>query len=154
MLVQITAEKKRTKWESDKRILLACSNSRQVVIYIDGGQLVYFELKDNTGLLHEVQTKFFDTEIKCLDISEVPEGRQRSKFLAVGFGDNTCRVLSLETDQCLHKISIQALPAPPESVCFMNVEESDAFYLHVGLANGVLVRSLVDNITGSISDTR
>ena len=26
--------------------------------------------------------------------------------------------------------------------------------LHVGLENGVLVRSLVDNITGSISDTR
>jgi len=36
----------------------------------------------------------------------------------------------------------------------MHVEEQDVFYLHVGLQNGVLVRSLVDNITGSISDTR
>lgn len=53
LLVQITPEKKRTKWESDKRILLACSNSRQVVIYIEGGQLVYFEVKDSLGLLQE-----------------------------------------------------------------------------------------------------
>jgi splicing factor 3B subunit 3 len=36
----------------------------------------------------------------------------------------------------------------------MNVGDSDSFYLHVGLVNGVLVRSLVDNITGSFSDTR
>jgi splicing factor 3B subunit 3 len=36
----------------------------------------------------------------------------------------------------------------------MSSTDSDAFYLHVGLVNGVLVRSLVDNITGSISDTR
>jgi splicing factor 3B subunit 3 len=89
-----------------------------------------------------------------LDIGEVPEGRTRSKYLAVGFGDNTCRILSLDTDSCLQKISIQALPTTPESVCFMNVGDSDSFYLHVGLVNGVLVRSLVDNITGSFSDTR
>jgi splicing factor 3B subunit 3 len=57
-------------------------------------------------LLQEVQTKFFETEIKCLDISEVPEGRVRSKFLAVAFADNTSRILSLEQDSCLHKISI------------------------------------------------
>jgi splicing factor 3B subunit 3 len=91
-----------------------------------------------------------------LDIGEVPEGRTRSKYLAVGYSDNTCRILSLDTDShsCWHKISIQALPAVPESVCFMSSTDSDAFYLHVGLVNGVLVRSLVDNITGSISDTR
>lgn len=36
----------------------------------------------------------------------------------------------------------------------MNIEESDALFLHVGLTNGVLVRSIVDNVTGGISDTR
>jgi hypothetical protein len=30
----------------------------------------------------------------------------------------------------------------------------DEIYLHVGLDNGILVRSLVDNITGGISDSR
>jgi splicing factor 3B subunit 3 len=84
----------------------------------------------------------------------VSEGRQRTKFLAVGFSDNTCRILGLDSDSCLHKISVQALPAAPESVCFMSVEETDALYLHVGLANGVLVRSHIDNVTGGISDTR
>jgi hypothetical protein len=38
---------------------------------------VYFELNDATGLLQEVQTKFFDAEIRCLDIGDVPEGRTR-----------------------------------------------------------------------------
>lgn len=86
--------RKRTKWESDKRILLACSNTRQVAIYIEGGQIVYFELQGET--LRECATKFFETEVKCMDVGVVPEGRQRSKFLAVGFADNTCKILSLD----------------------------------------------------------
>ena len=85
---------------------MACSNSRQVVIYIDGGQLVYFELKDTDGLLQEVQTRFFSDEIKCIDLSEVPEGRQRAKFLAVCYSDMTYKILSLDTDSCLQKISL------------------------------------------------
>ena len=57
-LIQIKGRgenRRRTKWESDKgRILMACQNSRQVVIYIEGGQIVYFELDQNTGLLNEI----------------------------------------------------------------------------------------------------
>ena len=52
-LIQITPEKKRTKWESERRILLACSNSRQVVLYVEGGQLIYFEVDDVSGNLLE-----------------------------------------------------------------------------------------------------
>jgi splicing factor 3B subunit 3 len=84
-----------------------------------------------------------------MDITEVPEGRTRSKFLAVGFADSTCRVLSLDVDSCLQKISLLALQSPPESISLMSQD-----HLYVGLANGVLVRSLVDNITGSVTDTR
>lgn len=36
-----------------------------------------------------------------MDLPEVPEGRTRYKFLAVGFNDNTCRILSLDVDSCL-----------------------------------------------------
>lgn len=40
-LIQIQGKgenRRRTKWESDKgRILMACSNTRQVAIYIEGG---------------------------------------------------------------------------------------------------------------------
>ena len=62
-LIQIKGEgekRKRNQWESDQgKIVMACSNERQVAIYIEGGltgnkqggQLVYFELEELTGLL-------------------------------------------------------------------------------------------------------
>ena len=28
-----------------------------------------------TGMLNEIESKFFDSEVACLDIGEVPEGR-------------------------------------------------------------------------------
>jgi splicing factor 3B subunit 3 len=78
-LIQIQGKgenRKRTKWESDKgRILMACSNTRQVVIFIEGGQIVYFELDSLTGLLNESQTQFFEVEVRCIDVGDVPEGR-------------------------------------------------------------------------------
>jgi hypothetical protein len=37
-----------------------------------------------------------DCEVKCLDVAEVPEGRTRSKYLAVGYGDNTFKILCLD----------------------------------------------------------
>ena len=104
-LIQIQGRgenRKKTKWDSDKgRILKACSNSRQVIIYIEGGQIVYFEIDTLTGMLSENQTQFFETEICCLDIGHVPEGRQRCKFLVIGQQDKTVRVLSLEPESCL-----------------------------------------------------
>lgn len=46
----------------------------------------------------ECQKKILDAEVKCIDIGEVPEGRTRSKFLAVGFADTTVKVLGLDSD--------------------------------------------------------
>ena len=103
---------------------MACSNSRQVLLYIEGGQIVYFELDQNSGLLNEIQTEFFHVEVKCIDIGEVPEGRLRSKFMVADFADNTVKILSLEPDQpeiFLHKVSMLALQNTPESVCFLNL---------------------------------
>ena len=94
------------------------------MIYIEGGQIVYFEIDNNTGMLNEIQTEFFHVEIRCIDIGEVPEGRLRSKFMAAGFMDNTVKILSLEPDQpeiFLHKVSMLALSTAPESVCFLNL---------------------------------
>jgi splicing factor 3B subunit 3 len=122
-LIQIQGRgenRKKTKWDSDKgRILKACSNSRQVIVYIEGGQIVYFEIDSLTGLLSENQTQFFETEICCLDIGHVPEGRQRCKFLVIGQQDKTVRVLSLEPESCLQKISTQGCPALASSVGLM-----------------------------------
>jgi splicing factor 3B subunit 3 len=53
---------------------------------------------------------------------------------------------------------MQALPAIPESVSLINFQKEESshqqLFLHVGLVNGVLLRTIVDNITGLISDSR
>jgi hypothetical protein len=47
-----------------------------VAIYVEGGitggksggQVVYFELDESTGLLAVSKSEFFETDIKCMDI--------------------------------------------------------------------------------------
>lgn len=73
-----------------------------------------------SGMLNENESRFFDQEIACLDIGEVPEGRQRCRFLAVGYIDKTVKIMSLDPESCLSRISMQALPAIPESVSLVN----------------------------------
>ena len=58
-------------------------------------------------------------QIKAIDIGDVPEGRQRFKFLSVGFGDCIVRVLSLDPESVLDRISMRALPAVPSSVAII-----------------------------------
>lgn len=129
---------------------MACSNTRQVAIYIEGGQIVYFELDDATGSLNESHTQFYEVDVRCMDIGSVPEGRKRCKFLVVGFADSTgtLRILSLEPETCLQRIATQALPSIAHTVTLMslgardseNLPANDQLYLHVGLENGVLLR--------------
>ena len=61
-------------------------------------------------------------------------------------------MLSLEPESSLERVSMQALPAQA-SACLL-VEIDNQLCLHVGLESGVLQRSVVDNITGGISDSR
>ena len=57
-------------------------------------------------MLNEIESRFYETEISCLDLGEVPEGRQRCRFLAVGYLDKTVKVLSLDPESCLQRISM------------------------------------------------
>ena len=143
---------KNTKWncEVGKKIYQACNNKRQVIIQQESDQLIYFELENH--FLENKGQKIFMQQIKAIDIAEVPEGRQRFKFLAVGFGDCIVRVLSLDPESVLDRISMQALPAVPSSVAM--VEVRDQLCLHIGLENGVLQRLMVDSVTAGLSDSR
>lgn len=67
-----------------KTIVHATSNERQVVVALTGGDLFYFEL-DGAGQLTELEKKELEREITCLDIGQVPEGRQRCRFLVCLF---------------------------------------------------------------------
>lgn len=55
---------------------------------------------------------------------------------------------------------MQALPAAAESLCIVEMgagEEESArgtLYLNIGLTNGVLLRTVLDPVTGDLSDTR
>jgi splicing factor 3B subunit 3 len=75
-----------------------------------------------SGMLNEVESRFYpESEVACLDIADVPEGRQRCRFLAVGFEDKTVKVMSLDPESYLSRISMQALPAQPESVALVTL---------------------------------
>lgn len=55
---------------------------------------MYFEL-DPSNRLVEIETLPGTTDIVSLGIGPVPEGLQRSRFLAVGDKDNKVRIYSL-----------------------------------------------------------
>lgn len=157
----IRKDKMINQWMTEGKILKAASNPRQLAIAIAGGEIIYFEI-DNLGNLAEIEKMNLESEVVCLDIGTIPEGRQRCKFLAVGLSDNTVRMFSLDVDSCLHRLSTQALPSQPESVCLLEMktdrsseeELSLQLFLHVGLSNGVLLRTAVDSVTGNLTDTR
>ncbi|KAJ7971328.1 splicing factor 3B subunit 3-like [Quillaja saponaria] len=92
----------------------------QVVIALNKGELIYFEV-DMTGQLMEVEKHEMSGDVARLDIAPLPEGGQRSRFLAVGSYDNTIRVLSLDPDDCMQILSVQSVSSAPESLLFLEV---------------------------------
>ncbi|KAK8930677.1 DNA damage-binding protein 1b [Platanthera zijinensis] len=151
------------KTPGKKTIVKVGSNRLQVVIALSGGELIYFEM-DMTGQLMEVEKHEMTGDVACLDIAPVPEGKQRSRFLAVGSYDNTIRILSLDPDDCMQVLSVQSVSSPPESLLLLEVQASiggedgadhpASVFLNAGLRNGVLFRTVVDMVTGQLSDTR
>ena len=66
---------------------------------------------------------------------------------------------SLNMQDCLSPLSMQALPALPESLCIAEMGASEdsqlgTIYLNIGLENGVLLRTVLDPVTGDLADTR
>jgi len=166
----------RIEWKvpQGRTIVCAAANTRQVVVALTGGDLLYFEL-DDVGQLVEVGKKELGNDITCLDIAPIPEGRQRARFLAVGDTSNTCRIFSLYPDEDFERLSVQTLSSIPKSVCLLTVPSTlessssssfstssngptvsanDDLYLSIGLTDGVLLRTVVDPLTGQIADTR
>ncbi|KAF3322313.1 splicing factor 3B subunit 3-like protein [Carex littledalei] len=146
-----------------KTIVKVGSNQLQVVIALSGGELIYFDM-DMMGQLMEADKHEMPGDVACLAIAPVPEGRRRSRFLAVGSYDNTIRILSLDPDDGMQVLSVQSVSSPPESLLFLEVKASTggedgadhpaSLFLNAGLQNGVLFRTVVDMLTGQLSDTR
>ena len=153
----ITAENRVETWEPPGKISRATSNEKQVAITLKGGILMYFEL-DASGKLKEVEKREMEQEVLCIHVATVPDGRVRCRFLAVGLYDNTVKILSLDPEGCLGRLSTQALPGfQAESLCLLEMGHSPQdlqLYLHVGIGNGLVLRTIIDSITGQLSDTR
>ncbi len=148
------------EWDTPQHrsIVAATTNEHQVAIALSSGDIVYFEMGSD-GFLAEYEEKkeMFGT-VTCLSLGEVPEGRLRSSFLAVGCDDCTVRILSLDLESTLENKSVQALTAPPSSLSIMSMEDSasggSTLYLHIGLNSGVYLRTVLDEVTGELTDTR
>jgi splicing factor 3B subunit 3 len=164
----VMADKQVTEWTtpaaqdgSPTQIVAAATNSRQVVLALaPTNELVYFEL-DMDGQLNEYQErKSMGSRVLTLSIADVPEGRQRTPYLAVGCEDQTVRIISLDPDSTLASISIQALTAPANSICIAEMEDTvidrnhATLFVNIGLTNGVLLRTVLDPISGQLTDTR
>ena len=148
---------RKSDWNTpvNKQVLQCAVNSRQVVLALTGGELVYFEL-DRMGQLMDVHRTETGLEICSLALAPIPEGRRRSELMAVGSNDNTVRVLSLKTSQPFVQLTMQAFPATPQSLLISNMDDTnvEALSLYVGLVNGVLYRSGISSTDGSLVDTR
>ena len=176
-LLQVTSQSLRhvrpdgrvSEWRAPGRrtITRVATNTRQCIIALGGGDLLYFELSSQ-GLLVETEKRELGSDVACLDVGTVPEGRQRSRYLAVGSYDSTIRVLSLDPGDNMRALSTLAAPSIPESVLMLegagasgesdemmaSEESTGALFLQAGLSNGVLLRAEVDPVTGQLTDTR
>lgn len=161
----IYSDKRVNEWKAGKKAIVKCAvNQRQVVIALAGGELVYFEM-DPTGTLHEYsQRKHMNSDVLCMALGSVAPGEQRSWFLAVGLADSTVRIISLDPADCLAPRAMQPLPNCAESLCVVemgggreaegNNQGGSTLYLYIGLQNGALLRTVLDPVTGDLTDTR
>ncbi|UZJ51035.1 hypothetical protein CBS101457_000355 [Exobasidium rhododendri] len=164
----IMADKQVTEWTTPETatgepsvIVHAATNERQVIVALEpSNELVYFEL-DMDGQLNEYQDrKPMGAAILTLSMGEVPSGRQRTPYLAVGCQDQTVRIISLDPESTLASISIQALTAPPTSICIAEMQDytidrnHPTMFVNIGLSNGVLLRTTLDPVSGQLTDTR
>ncbi|KAI9730079.1 MAG: pre-mRNA-splicing factor rse1 [Cirrosporium novae-zelandiae] len=141
-----------------RTIVAATTNERQVAIALSSGEIVYFEMDTDGSLAEYDEKREMTGTVTCLSLGDVPEGRMRSQFLAVGCDDSTVRILSLDPDSCLESKSVQALSAAPSALSIMSMIDTTSggstLYLHIGLYNGLYLRTVLDEITGELSDTR
>ncbi|KAG8528796.1 pre-mRNA-splicing factor rse1 [Bacidia gigantensis] len=157
----IRADKRVNEWPAPQHrsIVAATTNERQVAVALSSGEIVYFEMDPDDGSLAEYDEKFqMSGTVTCLSLGEVPEGLVRSSFLAVGCDDSTVRILSLSPDSTLENKSVQALTSAPSALKIMSMADSTSggstLFLHIGLWSGVYLRTVLDEVTGELSDTR
>ncbi|EPS33156.1 Pre-mRNA-splicing factor rse1 [Penicillium oxalicum] len=156
----LMADRRVNEWPAPQHrsIVAAATNQRQVAVALSSGEIVYFEMDADGSLAEYDERRQMSGTVTCLSLGEVPEGRTRSSFLAVGCDDSTVRILSLDPDSTLENKSVQALTSAPSALNIIAMADSSSggttLYLHIGLYSGVYLRTVLDEVTGELSDTR
>lgn len=130
------------------QILSASTNPHQVVIGLSNSEVCYFEVDLSDDQLIEYQDRI---EMPST-ISSIAISNTRSSFAVIGCTDETIQVVSLQSHRCLEVLSLQVLSANCVSLVMLTSDKST--YVHIGMENGLYVRTTVDEITGTLSDTR
>jgi splicing factor 3B subunit 3 len=160
-LRHIRSDKRINEWKTPgkKSITVCTTNEKQILCALTGGELVYFEL-DKNGQLMDLHRKEMGNDVASLCLSPIQEGRQRAMFAVIGGFDGTVRVLSLDPTSTFQQLTLQAAGSQPSSLCIASMPSitgstlTNQLYLYVGLSNGILMRSLLDESNGSLTDTR
>eukprot|EP00003_Mantamonas_plastica_P007341 TRINITY_DN1616_c0_g1_i10.p1 TRINITY_DN1616_c0_g1~~TRINITY_DN1616_c0_g1_i10.p1 ORF type:complete len:1073 (-),score=445.40 TRINITY_DN1616_c0_g1_i10:154-3372(-) len=154
-LIHIQQKSDAVEWKCPgrKTIIASAINQAQVVICLSGGDLIYFELDQLGNLKEKDRRDLVNVDVSCLALGDVPEGRLRSQYLAVGANDGSVRIVSLKDDEGLQEVAIQVVPDAPTDLAIMEMAQNQ-MTLHIGLKNGVVVRAALDTVNGSLSDNR
>lgn len=176
------------------RIVAGCCNKGQAVVALSSGTVVYFEIDAERDRLMEMD-KISNALVPSggdgtvslgagdegttptVAIPEVPPGRQRAFFFAVGDGASSkVRLYRIGLDGSAEALGIHVAPAPIESIALVDfgirtkddspgsgtkafgVEDSASYKaflsLVIGTKHGAVVRVSVDETTGKLGDKR
>lgn len=143
-----------------KTILKACSNKQQLVLALDTGEILYYEVAPDMLSMQEYsqgpRNLAMDSTVRALAIGSVPEGRVRAPHLAVALDDQIF-IFSLDPNgSMLEQTTITAISSPARSMRIQVMQDSTGYstFLHVGLESGVYLRVVLDDLSGELSDAR
>ncbi|OMH80520.1 Splicing factor 3B subunit 3 [Zancudomyces culisetae] len=157
-LRHIKADGRVNEWQPPpgREIIATTSNSRQVVIALNRGDVILFELDGDLGILSEWGEKLnIGCDVVCLAIPEIQEGRTRALVMAIGCNDQTARLVSIDPNKDLDILGTLALSDMPDSLCLSHVGHTvNELYMFVGLRNGIMQRTALDPATYEMTDTR
>ncbi|KAJ2235397.1 pre-mRNA-splicing factor rse1 [Coemansia sp. RSA 1722] len=153
VLRRVHADGRAAEWQPPRGLGIthAALNSRQAVVAL-GERAVVFELDTMGELRERAESLDAGTDIVCVGLPAVPQGRRGASFVAVGCADSTVRVFALGAGGEPELAAMQAVADAPESVAL--VQTPLGLMLFVGLRSGLLVRARVDEVTGELSDPR
>ena len=134
-------------WEPPSRRSVVCAtmNTRQIVVALSNGDVLYFELDERLVWI-EQESMNHNEDVTCLDLPTLGENSLRAPFLAVGYGDRSCRMYSLDPRGLLEELSMLALPKMPSAIALETMHmgaaghTTETLLLTVGTEEGELMR--------------